>query len=455
MTLCNNYFNNKLILKLDKKPNDDEQLMLKYHFECSKYDASFLKFKYFDDENIIKMEFHENVTKRKIMKRSRIKLRGFTVTPVKMNDIYNCITINNKYERMLKMLCFKGFTLNDSITINMIVEYIESLLKQKVKKISISTIFNDVVYAVFDDSVYLDDLHEKMKTYKPPGKKEISVYECFETGSVFIKFNSKNFINNFQFHEYLNNNFNINNVSCWQTPFDLNNSPFFIIKFNDLISKGQFFDKHENQKIFFIENNYNVYFLNQYLQEYEIKNLIIEPTEEENIIVLSDDDDDGQSIANNLDYNYEQQVLTTTTTTSTTSLATNTANIPSSSILITRNINNIAIINNHIIEPQIQNDNNVIASLTNGRINSNENDVTNVNGEMYHRRQSTASNNIVRLHNCQFCPFKSKYHQSFKKHMILHIPMPDTQKCRFCPYYHRLNRVISIHENALHINNQP
>jgi hypothetical protein len=108
-------------------------------------------------------------------------------------------------------------------------------------------------------------LVELTKEYNP---NSLSIqnenYEAFETASLLVKITSNNFN-----EDYLNRNFKVENCMYWQLPFDMDNSPFVIVRFLNTSFKIEFIVKYSKikNKEYIAENNFNLNLLNDHLSK--------------------------------------------------------------------------------------------------------------------------------------------------------------------------------------------
>jgi hypothetical protein len=232
-----NYFDNKVLFKLNEpfKNDTDFELFIEYiklcygETICHSYEKNF---------GTILIRFLFGTTKKKILEQKFFNFLQYSMQSHEVldNDVHSGY---HKFKNVLMIKRIRGDFCFDLIQSSRINHY--------------SRIYDNLLLVEFAKESIPNRLSIQNENY-----------EAFETASILVKITSNNFN-----EDYLNRNFKDENLMYWQLPFDMDNSPFVIVRFLNINFKIQFILKYSKikNKEYIAENNLNLNLLNDYLSK--------------------------------------------------------------------------------------------------------------------------------------------------------------------------------------------
>jgi hypothetical protein len=232
-----NYFDNKVLFKLNEpfKNDTDFELFIEYiklcygETICHSYEKNF---------GTILIRFLFGSIKKKVLEQKVFNFLQYSMQSHEIldDDIHSGY---HKYEHVFMIKRIRGDSCSDLIK-------------------SSRNNFHSLIY----DNFLLVELTKESNPNSLSIQNEN--YEAFETASLLVKITSNNFN-----EDYLNRNFKVENCMYWQLPFDMDNSPFVIVRFLNTSFKIEFIVKYSKikNKEYIAENNFNLNLLNDHLSK--------------------------------------------------------------------------------------------------------------------------------------------------------------------------------------------
>jgi hypothetical protein len=251
------YFDNTVYFEINKdlRESDKNQMISYFQSEKSSGGGEIIQYKFDKTINSLEIVFREGACKREILKRKFFKFKSYEINACESPALEDENSKYNKYENVLLIS-----NIDDEKKVD---EYLSNLVQNRnvIKKVK-SIIHENLTFVQFNDEIDIEEVKKRFNLRKTFEKKVIQISEAFETFSVLVKIDSK-YLN----ENYLNSRFKLENFMYWQLPFEMNNSPFLIVKFSDIDFKFDFLLKYSKieDKEYLIENNFNFNLLNEYL----------------------------------------------------------------------------------------------------------------------------------------------------------------------------------------------
>ena len=269
------YFDNTVYFEINKdlRETDKNQMILYFQSKNNSGGGEILQYTFDETINSLEIIFRDGASKAEILKRKFFKFKSFDIKACEPPAVQNQNSTFHKFENVLLVS-----NINRVEDENNVDEYLKYLVQNRnvIKKVK-SIVHENLTFFQFNYEFNFEEVKKRFNLNQNKGKNEISIYEAYETQSVLVKINSKNFNEN-----YFNSKFKFKNFMYWQLPFGMDDSPFVILKFLDIDFKFDFLLKYSkiDKKEYFIENCFNYNLLNDFLNNHfgkKVENILSVP----------------------------------------------------------------------------------------------------------------------------------------------------------------------------------